>query len=668
MLIYLADLSHTGLLVASNVMPLAIGLIGANIRREISEARVELFKYPDDLDAALSREVPDVFGISNYSWNCELGNEYMARIKARWPHVVCIAGGPNYDKETAHAYFQKYPATDFYIFEEGELAAVQLLRVLVERGFATDGVQVPGCHYMEGGKPVQPANLPRLRSLDDLPSAYTCGLMDKFFDGVLIPMTHTTRGCPFSCTFCTEGNSNWNRVAKRSTLSDDLEYIAPRVGTIRDLYLSDANVGMFSEDKDKARAIRSVQDRFKWPEYIHCSSGKNHKERVLEFAEIVGGKMAVSASMQSTNKAVLTNIKRDNISVEQLVEVARAGSKIDANTHAEIILNLPGDTLEAHIQSLRDAVSSGVSYLRMYQLIMLPGTEMNSPETRAKYGIKTHWRVMPRCFGRYHFEGESFDCAEIEEIATSQETLNFQQYLDAREWALTIEICHNANVFRELFGLCAVAGRKWFDLLTRFHEKRRDHLRELYDQFRRETIEPLWETHEEALTFASTHIDQYLTEALGVNELFNAKAVAFFELQDKVHDALYGEAMRLMPEFGEYLEQAKSFSLQRKQRLLDPEPGRVERYDYDFAALLESDFAADPRGHRRPVTVGFFHDPDQRQYIDQLVRQYGTSNTGLGRILLRSHVKKLFRKVVINGMESERGFENQYRRSTNLGD
>jgi hypothetical protein len=354
--------------------------------------------------------------------------------------------------------------------------------------------------------------------------------------------------------------------------------------------------------------------------------------------------------------------------VEQLVEVARAGSKIDANTHAEIILNLPGDTLDAHIQSLKDAVSSGVSYLRMYQLIMLPGTEMNSPETRAKYGIQTHWRVMPRCFGRYTFQGESFDCAEIEEIATSQETLDFQEYLDAREWALTVELAHNAGIFRELFGLCMVAGIEWFSLLVGFHSRRRVYLGELFDQFRRETIEPLWETHEEALSFASTHIDQYLTEALGVNELFNAKAVAFFELQEQVHEALYGEAMRLMPEFGEYLEQAKSFSLQRKQRLLDPEPGRVERYDYDFAALLESDFAADPRSHRRPTQVGFFHDPDQRQYIDQLVRQYGTSNTGLGRILLRSHVRKLFRKVRVDGFETDKGFENQYRRSTNLGD
>lgn len=668
MLVYLFDGTHTGLLVASNVMPLAIGLIGANIRREIPEARVELFKMPDDLDAALAREVPDVFGISNYSWNCEIGNAYMARIKHRWPNVVCIAGGPNYDKETAGAYFQKYPATDFYVFEEGELAVVQLLRVLGERGFATDDVHVPGCHTMEAGQPVQPANLPRLRSLDDLPSAYTTGLMDKFFDGVLIPLVHTTRGCPFACRFCTEGNSNWNRVAKRSTLSEDLEYIAPRVGTIRDLYLSDANVGMFAEDKDKARAIRSVQDRFKWPEYIHCSSGKNHKERVLEFAEIVGGKMAVSASMQSTNKQVLKNINRENISVEQLVEVAKQGSKIDANTHAEIILNLPGDTLEFHIQSLKDAVNSGVSYLRMYQLIMLPGTEMNKQEDRAKYGIKTHWRVMPRCFGRYNFQGESFDCAEIEEIATSQDSLSFAEYLDAREWALTIEICHNANVLKELFGLCAVAGQSWFDLLACFHERRRDYLKDLYDRFREETVIPLWDSQEEAIEFARNNINAYLTEALGVNELFNAKAVAFFELQDKVHDALYGEAMRLMPEYGEYLEQAKSFSLQRKQRLLDPEPGRVERYDYDFAALLESDFAADPRGHRRPVTVGFFHDPDQRDYIAQLVNQYGMTNTGLGRILLRSHVRKLFRKIRIDGAETDRGFENQYRRSTNLGD
>src|SRR5512135_312917 len=96
MLIYLSDLTHTGQLVASNTFPLGIGLIGANILREMPGVRVELFKYPQDLDHALSREVPDVAGFANYSWTCNLGMAYAKRIKERWPHVVIIAGGPNY--------------------------------------------------------------------------------------------------------------------------------------------------------------------------------------------------------------------------------------------------------------------------------------------------------------------------------------------------------------------------------------------------------------------------------------------------------------------------------------------------------------------------------------------------------------------------------------------
>jgi radical SAM superfamily enzyme YgiQ (UPF0313 family) len=668
-IIYLADLTHTGLLVASNVFPLAIGLIGANIKKEIPDADVELFKYPADLDRALSLRVPDVFGISNYSWNCNLGNEYLARIKERWPHVVTIAGGPNYGstEEEQEWYWKAYPHTDFYIYKEGEQATVQLLAWLASNWGRDKNSGVPSTHHMQDRKIIREPLLPRIKSLDDLPSPYTEGLMDKFFDGVLIPMTHTTRGCPFKCSFCTEGTAYYDQVAKRTTLAEDLDYIGQRRGTLSDLYISDANFGMFKEDKEKAYDIAHVQAVYGWPKYIHVSGGKNQKERVLEVAAIIGGSMGVAASLQSTNANVLQNIRRSNISTDELAAVARQGSRIDANTYAEIILNLPGDTIEAHIQSLRDAVNTGLSYLRMYQLIMLPETDMNTRETREKFGMKCHWRIMPRCFGRYSFQGESFDCAEIEEICTSQDSLSFEDYLDAREWDLTVTICHNANVFRELFGLCSVRGVEWFQILTGFHERRRDYLCELYDTFRQDTIKPLWSSREEAVAFASTHLDQYLNEQMGTNELFNANAVAFFNLQEQLHAGLYTVARGFFPELAEYLHEAEQFSLARKRDLLE-ERTTVCSFSYDFGALVEADFAVDPNEHKRRSDITFTHSAEQRATIDQLVHQYGTSTTGLGRILLRAHVKRLFRVIESDGITTEKGFEASYRRSTNLGD
>ena len=665
MLVFLADLTHTGQVVASNVFPLGIGLIGANILKEIPDATVELFKYPDDLDRSLGRAVPDVFGISNYSWNCNLGQEYARRLKKAHPQVVVIAGGPNYGstEEEQEDYWQRFPWTDFYVVKEGERAVVRLLVGLEQHG---RDIRVPSTHQLFPGGIQKNPLLPRVKSLDDLPSPYTAGLMDKFFDGILIPMTHTTRGCPFKCTFCTEGTAYYDQVAKRTTLAEDLEYIAQRKGSIQDLYISDANFGMFKEDKDKALSIARVQKKYGWPKYIHVSGGKNQKERLLEVAEIIGGSMGVAASLQSTNKNVLDNVRRSNISLAQLAGVAKQGSRIDANTYAEIILNLPGDTLDAHTQSLRDAVNSGLSYIRMYQLIMLPETDMNTRETRQKFGMKCMWRIMPRCFGKYTFQQEEFICAEIEEICVAQDSLSFEDYIECREYDLTIEIAHNANVFRELFSLCRVAGCGWFDLLLRFHSQRRRYLPQLYDEFRENTIKPLWASREEALAFAQSNLDLYLTEQLGTNELFNAKAVAFFTLQQELHDAMYAEALGLMPQYGDYLEQCKDFSLRRKRNLLEEDGEWTAAYSYDFRELLEADFARDPEECKRDVSIAFSHSEDQKETIRQLVHQYGTSTTGLGRVLLRAHIKKLFRNITTEGVTSEKGFETSYRRSSNL--
>lgn len=678
MIVYLADFTHEGLLVASNVMPLAIGLIGANIVREIEGATVELFKYAGDLDRALGRCLPDVVGFSNYSWSCNLGMAYAQRIKARWPQVVVIAGGPNYGStEAEHRdFWHRFPCVDFYVVKEGEQATVNLLRELAAHGFDVEATKLgaaslASCHWLQAGMQYQEALMPRVKSLDELPSAYTGGLMDKFFDGVLIPMTHTTRGCPFKCSFCTEGTAYYDKVSKRSTLSEDLEYIGARRGSLADLYISDANFGMFKEDRDKALAIAEVQRKYDWPRYIHVSGGKNHKERLLEVAAIIGGSMGVAASLQSTNQAVLDNVRRSNISLEQLTGVAREGSKIDANTYAEIILNLPGDTLEAHTQSLRDSVNAGLSYLRMYQLIMLPETDLNTQATRDKFGLQTMWRIMPRCFGRYSFQGEAFNCAEIEEIVVAQDSLSFDEYIACRELDLTVEIVHNANIFRELYGLCGVAHVEWFELVLAFHAKRHTYLPELYADFKHNTIAPLWESRDEALGFAQEHLGDYLDEKLGTNELFNGKAVAFFNLQEALHDALYTEAAAIggLAPFGEYLGECRRFSLARKRSLLaDDIEQPAHRFSYDFRALLESDFTEDPRELRGAFSLSFGHDAGQRDTIEQLVHQYGTTTTGLGRILLRAHVKKLFRNIYTDGIVINKGFENSYRRSTNLGD
>ena len=64
--IYFADLSHTGTIVSANFFPLGIGSVAAYMASHLSDSvKIDLFKYPQDLDEALSRRVPRIVAFSN---------------------------------------------------------------------------------------------------------------------------------------------------------------------------------------------------------------------------------------------------------------------------------------------------------------------------------------------------------------------------------------------------------------------------------------------------------------------------------------------------------------------------------------------------------------------------------------------------------------------------
>ena len=58
--------------------------------------------------------------------------------------------------------------------------------------------------------------------------------------------------------------------------------------------------------------------------------------------------------------------------------------------------------------------------------MLLNGTEMATKAHREKYGSKTHFRVIPRDFGKLDDGSIS---VEIEEIVTSSNSMTFEDYV-----------------------------------------------------------------------------------------------------------------------------------------------------------------------------------------------------------------------------------------------
>ena len=666
MLIYLADLTHRGHVLSSNVFPLSIGLIAAYFEKQRPKtAEFELFKYPEDLSARLEARRPDIVGFANYSWNLGISYEYTKIIKSLWPETTVVFGGPNYglqDEEMAQ-FWRAYPLIDFHIVREGEEAFVQLVDVLVAKSMDAGAIKstregLPNCHFAADGAVVTGSILPRL-SLPDIPSPYLMGFMDKFFDEHLSPMVHTTRGCPFQCAFCTEGAAYYNEVGQRHDgLREELHYIARRVRGPRDLYISDANFGMYKNDHDKAQLIAECQKEYAYPKYIHVSTGKNQKDRVIEIAKLLDGALNMAASLQSTDPAVLKNVSRSNISVAKLAQVGLQANKVDTGTYSELILGLPGDSIAAHFQSLRDTVEADFDNIRMYQLIMLPQTELNTPQNRQKFLMRSKHRIMPRSFGRYRLAGRDFAAVESEEILIENSSLPFDDYVTCREMDLTVEILHNGKVYSELQGLCKSYGLSWFDFILRFFERRRTYtpeLRAMYDEFKTSHSLRLWDTRQELEESVRQNIDALLGDDRGTNEMSLAKATAFFQLFEQINKILFDELATLLDEQNRLddatkalLAEYRRFSHLRKTDLVHCDGEFVETFSFDLERLEATHFQASPEEARlaAPTRYTVTHLPPQRTQLSAYMKEFGDSRDGLGKMLMRyPHLHRVFRRA-----------------------
>lgn len=664
--LYLADLTHKGLVLSSNVFPLSIGLIAAYLlQKRPGSVDIELFKYPDDFSRALEARPPDVVAFANYSWNFQLEYQFAKAIKKLWPRTIVVFGGPNYglEPEEIRAFWQEYPVIDFHIVREGEQAFVSLMDTFEEFQFDAGALkasrrQLPNCHYMVESELVMGPELPRL-ALDELPSPYLMGLMDKFFDGTLMPMIHTTRGCPFKCAFCTEGAAYYNVVEQRIySLEEELHYISSRVGSVNDLFISDANFGMFKADYDKARMLAECQERYDYPRYIHVSTGKNQKERVIEIAQMLNGAMNMAASLQSTDPTVLSNVERSNISIDKLSDVGLLANKVDTGTYSELILGLPGDSLSAHRQSLRDTVEANFDNIRMYQLIMLPQTKLNTPSMRSKFAMKSKHRIMPRSFGRYLLAGERFVAVESEEILVENSTMSFTDYVACREMDLTIEILHNGKVYAEIQGLCRSLGISWFNFIMRFYDRRRTFtpgVTHLYDDFSQGMSARLWDERVDLERAVTENFEAMQADDRGTNEMSMGKATAFFELFTEINEILFADLTAWLKELGlldellaAYVDDLARFSLMRKVDLTNYDAEIDGVFTFDMRAQEKAEFGASAEATRLEKQQRFVvaHTLGQRRQLAEFVKEFGSSHDGRGKMLMRyPHVHRMFRRV-----------------------
>lgn len=668
--ILICDLSHTSQRISSEYMPYAIACIQSYYHEYgQSEADICLVKFPENLSPEFLARKPAIVAFSNYMWNTDLNYSFAKAIKSSFPETLIVFGSRNYPLETPRQekWFQERPAVDFYVIGEGEEPFQKLADLWLESR-SCDKIreaEINGVHSYKDGKLIKSGAIrkdgydqePRINDLTVTPSPYLEGYLDAFLeDPRLSPLMETNRGCPFECTFCVDGVGSRQRIYKSSLerAEKELVYIAERCKG-KYLQLADVNFGMYPEDTEFSKLLARIKNEYNFPHHIQVCAGKNNQERIIECGDILEGSLRFGASIQSMDDEVLSNIKRSNISYQKLIEVAKRVSNTEASTYSEVILALPGDSKKKHINTMDKIVEAGMNQVRPLTLLILEGSELATDEHRKKFKIKTRYRATHRSFGKYIFNGKEFSSVEIEEVCVENDTLSFEDYVECRRYAFTISNFYNDKVFFELVQFIKNMGLNVTDWLKSLHtsyEQFPEKLKNIYDQFTRETREELAESKEElewSIKKSPDYMESYIRGDRGNNVLFNNQARAHLQAMEELHQVAFQVAKDITKvEHGSlmehYLEELERYSLNKKKSFNDVEKEILETFDFDFVGM-ESEFFETLPVKRSPVKIKFSYEDNQKEFFVDNVQRQGESLQAMGKIFSRINIKKLQRKV-----------------------
>ncbi len=401
----------------------------------------------DDIDLVVARmETPTVVGFSCYCWSTEYNKRLAKKIKSEYPDCLIVFGGHNVPDN--FDMLKECPFIDVLCHGEGEETIKKLLEA-----YAT------GCSFekvnnisfrTEKGDYIRTDTV--LPTDFDYPSPYLEGWFDDIInshpDITFNAIFETSRGCPYQCAYCDWGLlKSKTRLFPMDRIKAEIRWMSKN--KIAFLWGADANFGLFDRDLEIADELVKAKKETGFPERMRMNYAKNKFENVFaivkKFKECEFDRIGATLSFQSLSPIVLKNIGRTNSSIEFYKDLLTTYNKENMKTYSELILGLPGETYESFIRGFGKLFEIGQHFVfEVYGCILLPNSIMGQKEYIEKHKIKT---VRSEII-RPHFNNESFNVPEYNDIIVETETMSREMWVRATVFYYMVKALHGNGILR----------------------------------------------------------------------------------------------------------------------------------------------------------------------------------------------------------------------------
>ncbi len=363
---------------------------------EIELAEYTINQQVDDILRDIYKRRPDVLCFSCYIWNIEYVEALVREIGKLRPGMPIWLGGPEVSYDAADVLGRLLPVRGV-MKGEGEETFAKLCRVYASGLAAGEEeknlAEVRGIAYRDKDGRIRENPARRAIDLCRVPFIYGSlpGTSAEEGDGE-DPMSdfrnkiiyyESSRGCPFSCSYCLSSVDKQMRFRDLDLVQKELQFLIDR--EVPQVKFVDRTFNCRHEHTIAIWRYIAEHDRGITNFHFEVAADLLNEEELGILEGMRPGLVQLEIGVQSTNPDTLRKIRRrmDFGRVRGAVERIRKGKNI--HQHLDLIAGLPHEDLKSFARSFDDVYALEPDQLQLGFLKVLKGSYMD--EKRQEYGL-----------------------------------------------------------------------------------------------------------------------------------------------------------------------------------------------------------------------------------------------------------------------------------------
>ena len=324
----------------------------------------------DDILKDIYLEQPDVVCFSCYIWNISFVRELVPDLKKILPQVEFWAGGPEVSYDAVE-FLKKNPAFFGVMVGEGEETFHELAGYYIERKPETlSGIRGVAFRDENKGRDIVHTGWRELMDLSKVPFAYSN--LTEFKNRIIY--NESSRGCPFSCSYCLSSIDKKLRFRDIELVKKELQFfIDNKVPQVKFVDRT------FNCKHDHAMEIwRYITENDNGITNFHfeISADLLRAEELALMKTMRPGLIQLEIGVQSTNPQTIKAIRRtmDFEKLKGIVEQIHSFGNI--HQHLDLIAGLPYEGYDSFHKSFCDVYALRPEQFQLGFLKVLKGSHM----------------------------------------------------------------------------------------------------------------------------------------------------------------------------------------------------------------------------------------------------------------------------------------------------